>query len=341
MPPRITLVGTEFYGYIGSIARALKERGALRAVVPYANVRNGWRSIPGKLGSPLLEDAYRKSIIARIRREGVGSDWLLLFRGDLLDPESLDTLREATGARLAIWLIDSVRNMRRGMDLCMKSDIVFCYNRDECALFPAEGPRAVFAPLAFDPALYRPIPQVRRDLDLYTVGNFHPSRMEFLEVLYGKLAPRGLKILGDGRFFSRLRPWRVRRLRRRFPNLMNHASNRAVGHGEINLNTQRAKICLNILPAQATSALNIRAYEICGAGGFQLISRNPVLGDIFAVGREVEDFSDVREAEEKILYHLRDENGQAREQIALRGHRRAMERHTFPKRVEDLLAHLG
>ncbi len=52
-----------------------------------------------------------------------------------------------------------------------------------------------------------------------------------------------------------------------------------------------ARICLNTLHYGEVDGLNVRAFELAGCGGFQLISAVPVLAEHFALGSEIIAFA--------------------------------------------------
>lgn len=84
--------------------------------------------------------------------------------------------------------------------------------------------------------------------------------------------------------------------------------------------------------------VNPRAFEICGAGGFQLADRLIPLEDFFEPGQEVVTFGNVEEAREVIARYLRDDL--ARKRIAAQGHARAVAEHSYEARLGKALSRL-
>jgi len=334
---RIALAGTGFYGYIHSISRALERLGHQVRTVAYPNMRNGWRSAPRRLGVRTFENLTRRRVLRALMRHARDADLVILLRGDLLRPEDLQSIRDRMRVPLVLWLIDSVRGMSNGLELARQADLVLAYNRDEVDEIRSCGTQAYFAPLAFDPERYRPLPGLARDVDVYYVGSLHTDRKQVLDRLIARLEPLGLRIVVDGPFSSRFRPIRARRTMQRYPSLARVARNRTVSHEHINLMTNRARICLNLLPSQATDALNIRAYEISGAGGFQLINRRPIPTGLLEDGADAVGFASPDEMVEQVQRFLAPANRARRLAVAAAALKRASAAMTFDVRVQELL----
>jgi len=337
----ITLAGPSFYGYIYSIAKAIRHLGAETKVVTYDNYESGIISWPKRfLGVEWVEKQVHDSFFRRVMKKGSGSDWMMLLRGDLLRPEDLVTIKEQCHLRIALWVIDSVNSMKNGMELCRQSDVVFCYNREDQVLLSNQGKPALFTPLAYDPDYYHPLNNQEQDIDLYFVGALQPERLIMLNELCKQLDRYKIRIIVDAKMFSHYRFFTNHALRQTYPYLYRRVTDRVVGHHEINLLSNRARVCLNIMPQQATSGLNIRAYEICGSGAFQLINRNSVLNELFLENVEVATFSGMDELKEKVMYYLDRRNEAERGTLAVKGLKRAVADHTFDRRIEEMLRFL-
>ena len=333
----VLLGGTGFFGYLDSIAQAMKRGGMTADVLTYPYLRRGWRSWPARLGFPQLRRAYRRRFLHGLLARGRTADVIVLLKGDLLEPEDIEELREALGIPVVLWLIDTLLYMEGGRALSRAADLVLCYSRDDAQWLASKGCRAVFFPLAFDPLLYYPCGGQEKDIDVYFVGNYHSERQVFMEELLVALDGRPWRMVFEGPLYDPKRPLLWTRTRRDYPHLFRAVTNRRVEHAHINALTNRSRICLNVLPAQARSALNVRAYEICGAGGFQVITANEVVGDLFELGREVVAFASIQELVNMLDSYLASSADQVREAIAAAGHRRAMSEHSFDHRVASLM----
>ena len=96
-----------------------------------------------------------------------------------------------------------------------------------------------------------------------------------------------------------------------------------------------AKIVVNNMhPAEIWGA-NVRMFEVCGAGAFQLVDWRPGLAQLFEPDREIVTFRDVTELKHKIDYYLpRQEERQA---IGAAARQRALRDHTYERRLTLLL----
>jgi spore maturation protein CgeB len=86
-------------------------------------------------------------------------------------------------------------------------------------------------------------------------------------------------------------------------------------------------------------SLNCRAFEICAAGGLQLIEPKAALQDCYDPGREVLTYNSIEEIIDH-LHHARAEPEWARS-IREAGYRRTLANHTYRKRLTRILADTG
>jgi spore maturation protein CgeB len=262
---------------------------------------------------------------------------VLLLRGDLFWPEDLRRIASSFDGILALWAIDSVYRMRKGLELCRDADVVFLYNKEEADDCTHHGKPVFYLPLGYDDRFYRPLAVEEKEIDLYYVGTFHPDRKIILNEILGAIEGQGFRVVVDGKIVPGRRPFMKKRLFEDYPHLLRVATNRAVDHAHINTMTNKAKVCLNILPDHAFSGLNTRAFEICGAGGFQLVSHNSGLEYFFDVGGEIVSYRDTTELVARLRHYLDAKNEKERIRIAAQGHARARMAHRFESRVSEFL----
>jgi spore maturation protein CgeB len=81
--------------------------------------------------------------------------------------------------------------------------------------------------------------------------------------------------------------------------------------------------------------VNPRTFEIAACGGFQLVDRRSLLGELFEEG-ELELFGDLVELRGKIDHYLA--RPEERNRFAERGRQRVLREHTYASRMEELLA---
>lgn len=97
-----------------------------------------------------------------------------------------------------------------------------------------------------------------------------------------------------------------------------------------------AKIVLNIHDQSMPKGGNIRTFEICGCGAFQLIDKVPA--EWFTVSKELVTYSDITDLKQKVEYFLK--HDQERQKIADLGFKRVLRDHTYEKHFERLLANI-
>lgn len=244
-----------------------------------------------------------------------------------LRSEVLDELK-ARGADVCVaWWGDSPANMR-GLGLLADSwDRIYIKDAAAVAKLRAVGLPAALMHEAANPAWHRPIP-VTNTADaeaLVVAGNYYGYRQFIVE----RLAARGVKLALYG---TRPPRWATETVRREF-------------RGRYIVKDEKSEIfhsglaCLNSTHLSEGDSLNCRAFEICSAGGLQLIEAKPAVEDCYEPGQEVLTYSSVDE----IVDHLdraRAEPDWARG-IREAGLRRTLNDHTYRHRLERILAETG
>ena len=81
--------------------------------------------------------------------------------------------------------------------------------------------------------------------------------------------------------------------------------------------------------------VNLRTFEICMSGNFQLMQYTPCVEEYFEIDKEIVCWKTKKELFEKISYYLKKED--EREKIAKAGYKRALENHTWTKRAKNII----
>lgn len=225
------------------------------------------------------------------------------------------------------WWGDAPANMR-GLGLLADGwDRIYIKDAAAVAKLRAVGLQAALMHEAANPAWHRPIKSSdTSDAGaLVVAGNYYGYRQFIVE----RLAARGVKLALYG---TRPPRWANKTVRREF-------------RGRYIVKEEKSKIfysglaCLNSTHLSEGDSLNCRAFEICSAGGLQLIEAKPAVEDCYEPGQEVLTYSSVDE----IVDHLdraRAEPGWARG-IREGGLRRTLNDHTYRHRLERILAETG
>jgi hypothetical protein len=170
----------------------------------------------------------------------------------------------------------------------------------------------IFLGMAANPYIYHPI---KRDkiYDISFFGQHYGERAYWLKILKMFCNNRTYKIyfpFGDGVE----NPW---------------------SFADINELYNKTKINLSFAPKSRLGRIvNLRTFEICMSGNFQLMQYTPCIEDFFEIDKEIVCWKNKKELFKKVLYYL--ENEKEREKIAENGYKRAIENHTWSKRLDQI-----
>ena len=100
------------------------------------------------------------------------------------------------------------------------------------------------------------------------------------------------------------------------------------------------KINLSFAPSEPSGRIvNLRTFEICMSGNFQLMQYTPRIEEFFETGSEIICWKTKKDLFDKIGYYL--ENEDERAKIAKNGYKRAIENHTWSKRADHIITFLN
>ncbi len=244
-----------------------------------------------------------------------------------LREEVLAELKSAGASQCVAWWGDPPANMR-GMGLLAHGwDRIFIKDPAAVAKFRAVGLPADLMHEAANPAWHCPqyVPS-HEDADALAVaGNYYGYR----QFLVRRLAEAGVKLALYG---SRPPRWSADVVRDGF-------RRRYIVREEKSKVFHSALACLNSTHLSEGESLNCRAFEICGAGGLQLIEPKGALLECYEPGREVLTYSSVEEIFEH-LNRARKDQAWARS-IREAGHHRTLSEHTYQHRLTRIIAEAG
>lgn len=257
------------------------------------------------------------------------------FRPDLvlcltqsLRAEILAALRDEGVSRCVAWWGDAPGNMR-GMGLLVEGwDAIFLKDQATVAKFRAVGLPAFLLHEAMNPDWHRPDisgspDDISQNADAVIVaGNYYGYR----QYLVSSLAKAGVSLALYG---NRPPRWSDSAVSDRF-------------RGRFIVRQEKSRIfraglaCLNSTHLSEGDSLNCRAFEICGAGGLQLIEDKPSVSMCFEPGKEVLTYRSLDE----ILDHL----SRAREdpawaqRIRDAGCKRSHDEHRYEDRLARIIS---
>lgn len=167
--------------------------------------------------------------------------------------------------------------------------------------------------------------------DVSFVGGFHPYRKWFID----SLSKRGIKIEAFGNGWEN-GPLSANEMNELFTN------------SKINLNIGNSNsfdiryllshwrvLLLHFRSTKNASQIKARNFEIPYFGGFQLTDYAPTIENYFDIGKEIVCYKDIDEAELLIRYYLNNE--EERESIKKASHIKALEKHGYINRLEEVL----
>jgi spore maturation protein CgeB len=254
---------------------------------------------------------------------------ILVVLGNQLSPKTTAAIRKLTSARVVCWCQDQMTTLGRQFLLASEYDAVFVKDRYMHDLFSGmiRSTQFHYMPEACNPRMHRPFDIQEKDRDIYScdvtiAGTLYYYRQEILRQLAKELDGIHIKMWGS-------KPeWLLERLPGRYMGRYVHGDDKVRA-------ALCAKICLNTLHYGEVNGLNCRAFELAGCGGFQMVTRVPVLAEHFAPEVEVVTFGTVDELVEKTAYYLRNPDEAA--EIAEKGRARAHRDHTYEHRLRDIL----
>jgi len=284
-----------------------------------------------RVAEPVLAGAFNDHIARQL--SGVEADVVLVIKGHRLRPDTIDEIRESSGAVVVNFYPDDPFSEERSNRLMYGSSVLAAY--DACFTFARHlvpdyeraGAQAVhYLPFARDPGLHSPAQSPgARAFDVVFVGNLDETRIHYLEALAGKYR---LMVFGE-------------RTRKAIPrgSALARATFAPAAYG---VDLTRALACgmisLNVMRPQNAGSHNMRSFESPACGAFTLSQRTPELGELFAEGEEIACFENDDELKEAVARWLGD--ARAREAVAQAGFDRVRDE-TYARRAGVILERAG
>ena len=226
---------------------------------------------------------------------------------------------------MAVWQSDTHihdASYQYRLEKARKADIVFCAQKRAVEEFKRDGiPNPIWLPHAFEPSAYCDSDSI--EFVKGTVGTYQgtPKPYNFLTKKYD------VGFVGHVNSANRIEF--LDRMFKEFPNffwgqrLFNEAA-------EI---YSRSKIALNI---SMTDDINMRCFEVCGAGAFLLTNWLPTIEELgFIDGKTCALYKTIDEGIQKARYYI--EHDEERQKIEQAGYEMVMASHTIDYRVDKIL----
>lgn len=271
-------------------------------------------------------------------------DLVVAMKGTRISESALGALK-AAGATLAAWTMDDPYELERYLLRAGHYDMIFTSEPRCVPVYKAFGvPFAEFLPHAHDPAVHKPAPEADRSptyaSDICFIGAAYPERVRLLKAAAPVLARHRTVLVGNWGAYRRELPG-VRILDGFLPEAeaMKFYSGAKIA---LNIHRRPGECASDALDLEKVGAdgVNSRAFEIAGAGAFQLVDAGRgALKDLFEAGTEIETFGGEDEMQAKLARYLADAPGRAA--IAAAGRRRALAEHSYGHRMKKLLETAG
>jgi len=251
---------------------------------------------------------------------------LIICTHDYFLPEEINKIKKDTGARIVMWYPDHIMAFGRAFFMTAGYDALFFKDpyivknlRDIYSM------NAYYLPEAFSRTKHAPVQYNNEDEKKYKcqiamIGNLHSFRVPLMQCLN----KYDLKIYGIGN------PWwlNIEDLKKNYTGefLAYQEKAKAIKYSEISLNT---------LYFGEIEGVNVRTFEIAGAGGFQISQYKSGIASLFDINNEIVTYKTIGELYEKIDYYL--SNEKERKKIATAGLKRAWRDHYYEKRLTRLI----
>ena len=337
---RIVLVCPSYYGYDRAIARALAALGhhvAALGYFPHDALRDKVRNrMIDEVAPRAGLDAPRRKRIRRFNDSvfravrSTRAELLVVVKGEVLEPDLVHHLTKTCPT--AYWAFDDPYRYETVLEALPAYQHIGAYSRADTERLRADGYDAFHLPDGYDSFSFGNTNAVAPSAwhkDVSFVGARYANREQLLGVVH-EVADLGIW----GGDWKR-RPWRARFYQWRGP--LDRSLLRPAGPKEADLIYRSCKINLNI--HGHWDGLNMRVFEIPGAGGFQLCDERDGLAESFVPGKEIATFDCGPDLEEKVRYYLAHDTKRGR--IRAAGAERSRNEHTLVHRMRRLLLAAG
>ncbi len=334
---RILLVSNGKFYYVGAFfRRALEELGHEHTLVDERRFFEPLqRSLLHKVAYRLLRKhpltywAYNREVLRKA--EEFRPDVILVTKGAYINPQTLATIKEETGAFLVNYATDDPFNPRVSTRDLVKAiplyDLYACTKRAIMEDVRRAGCQNVaFIHFGYEPTLHFPeqpaTPEEieRFSSDVVFIGNADEDRIPYFEAL-AKLP--GLKLHLYGGYWDH------------YPSLRQYHRGFALGR-DYRLALGGAKIAVCLVRRANRDGHCMRTFEIPACGAFMLAERTEEHLELFEEGKEAAYFESSGELVDKVRYYL--QHGEERQHIAEAGYRLVTgKKNTYRNRLVQIL----
>ena len=336
---RVLVVAPDYHGYDMATAQALRSLGcsvALLSYFPHATLRQKATSrivdevLPRAHVTAPAEARRRRfrDVVLATARHGA-ADAVLVIKGEILDPDTVEELGRR--ARLVHWAFDDPYRYARVRESLPLYSSIAAFSRADTKRLLADGYPAFHLPDGYDSTSFGVTmavgpPSWHKQVSF--LGARYPRREELLAPVSDAFE---LGIWGGD---WKRDPWRSRYYQPRSP--LDRACMGKAGPREADLVYRSCLVNLNI--HGPWDGLNMRVFEIPGAGGFQLCDERDELAEYLEPGRDVATYAHPEELLDMLARYVACPDERAR--IAQAGQARVRSEHTLLHRARRLMVAL-
>ncbi|MDG7037487.1 MAG: glycosyltransferase [Nitrososphaerota archaeon] len=236
-------------------------------------------------------------------------DLIIVFKGELIDTDIIRALSQ--GYKVALYYPDGLNYKVILRDRLQYFNTVFVAGNIKDGYYKLGARKVVTIPYACDPQIHR-MHRVDKEYNVSFIGTFDLDRYKLLKKI------NNVDVFGDH--------WMIK-AGRHHPSVYGEDFIRTINETKINLNLHKNS-------DSKVDGVNMRTFEVTGAGGFLLSSYIPSIFEYFKKD-EVDVFETAKEAQEKIDYYLG--NGWLLEEMANRAQLHCYRDHTYINRAKQIL----
>ncbi len=281
-----------------------------------------------------LSSFLSEAIMARC--EEFKPDLVFVLAQAPLTIECLEKLRQRK-IPTAYWFVEDFRFMDYWRKIARYYDYFFTIQKGEFfnELEKAGIKNFYYLPIAASPDVHRPVKLSGEEKNYYSsdisfVGAGYYNRRHFLK----GLLDFDFKIWGTDWDMNSALAGSIQRSGAR---IETEEIVKIFNAAKININLHSSTYHKGINPFG--DFVNPRTFEILSCGGFQLVDRRSVLGELFDLNKEIAVFEDLDDLRNKVAYYL--DNPGEREKIVERGRQRLLKEHTYKNRMQEMLEHIA
>jgi len=259
---------------------------------------------------------YNSNILKILKKEKF--NLIITIGGKSLTTETLERIK----IPIVLWFMDDINRYTQVKQNLHLYDKVFFFEPTNTKLIKQElNINTEVLHLAFNPKRFYPIKNINKRYKISFIGSNYPNREEIL----GLILESGIdvKIIGD---FYKSKNLKIK------SNLIKKQAKT----NYINEIYNSSEINLNIHHPQSVEGLNVRTYEIMGAGGIQLVENQKVCKYLFNENDDIFLYSSYSELIDKINSILNLSETRKKE-IRENTYLNAIKNHTWRNRLQEML----